>query len=67
MSCSATGKDNCKCTYTPDCSRKGNCCQCVAYHRGKGEATACFFTPAGERTYDRSLKHLMLDRRIFMN
>lgn len=64
MGCPATGKDNCACTYTPTCSRKGNCCQCVAYHRGRGEATACFFTPAGERSYDRSLRNLMRDRGV---
>ncbi|OGU16717.1 MAG: hypothetical protein A2076_06780 [Geobacteraceae bacterium GWC2_53_11] len=63
MSCSRTGAD-CKCTYTPACPRRGNCCQCVAFHRDKSEATGCMFTPAGERTYDRSLKNLMRDRGI---
>ncbi len=62
MSCTRTGAD-CKCTYT-NCSRKGNCCQCVAFHRERGEATGCMFTPDGERSYDRSLKNLMIDRRI---
>ena len=62
MSCSRTG-DDCKCTY-PGCPRKGNCCQCVAFHRGNGEAPGCFFTPAGERSYDRSLGNLMRDRGI---
>jgi len=62
MSCTRTGAD-CKCTYE-GCSRKGNCCQCVAFHRDRGEATGCMFTPAGERSYDRSLKNLMIDRRI---
>ena len=63
MACTRTG-DDCKCTYTPACPRKGNCCQCVAYHRERGEATGCMFTTAGERSYDRSLKHLMKDRGI---
>ena len=62
MSCSRTGAD-CKCTYT-SCTRRGNCCQCVAFHRELNEATGCMFTPAGERTYDRSLKNLMRDRGI---
>lgn len=53
----------CACTYS-SCSRRGNCCQCVAFHRGRGEAPACFFTPSGEKTYDRSLAHLMRDRRV---
>jgi len=60
--CDRTG-DNCKCTY-PGCSRHGNCCQCVAFHRDRNEATACFFTPEGERSYDRSLQHLMRDRGL---
>jgi hypothetical protein len=36
----------------------------VAFHRERGEATGCMFTPAGERTYDRSLKNLMRDHKI---
>jgi len=36
----------------------------VAYHREQGEATACFFSAEGERSYDRSLQHLMRDRGI---
>lgn len=63
MSCNPTGK-KCKCTYTPVCSRRGNCCQCVAFHSERGEATGCMFTPEGEKTYDRSLRNLMLDRKI---
>lgn len=63
MSCTRTG-DDCKCSYSPACSRKGNCCQCVAFHRERGEATGCMFTPAGEKSYDRSLSNLMNDRRI---
>lgn len=63
MSCTRTG-DNCLCTYTPACSRRGNCCQCVSFHRERGEATGCMFTPAGERSYDRSLANLMRDRKI---
>lgn len=63
MSCTRTG-DDCHCTYTPACSRKGNCCQCVAFHRKRGEATGCMFTPEGERSYDRSLANLMRDRKI---
>ena len=65
MSCPRTGAD-CKCTYT-SCSRSGNCCQCIAFHRERSEATGCMFTPAGERTYDRSLKNLMRDRAITLD
>ncbi len=50
-------KDNlkgCTCTYEP-CSRKGNCCACIAYHRSNGELPGCLFPPEAERTYDRSI------------
>ena len=65
MSCARTGED-CKCTYS-SCSRRGNCCQCVAFHRELGDATGCMFTPAGEKSFDRSLKNLMRDRSINLN
>lgn len=63
MECITTGA-GCRCTYTPACSKRGNCCKCVAYHRERGEATACMFTPDGEKSYDRSLSNLMRDRKI---
>jgi hypothetical protein len=44
---------NCNCTYEP-CSKKGKCCECIAYHRRAGELPACFFPDDVERTYDRS-------------
>jgi hypothetical protein len=47
--------EKCTCTYDP-CSRKGKCCECVAYHRRNGELPGCFFPPAVESTYDRSFK-----------
>ena len=62
MPCAATGKDNCNCTYTA-CSRRGNCCQCVAYHAPKGEFTACFFSAEMERAHVRSLAQLIHDRQ----
>jgi len=63
MTCTRTA-ENCRCSYTPACPRRGNCCQCVAHHRDQGQATACMFTPAGEKSYDRSLVNLMRDRNI---
>lgn len=45
---------NCNCTYTP-CSRKGKCCECIAYHRRAGELPACYFTKDQEKTYNRSI------------
>lgn len=44
----------CTCTYEP-CPRKGRCCECVAYHRDKGELPACYFTQQEEKTYNRSI------------
>ncbi|HOP63282.1 MAG TPA: DUF6485 family protein [Spirochaetota bacterium] len=49
---------NCNCTYEP-CSRKGICCECIAYHRKSRELPACFFTSAAEKTYDRSFEHFV--------
>ena len=46
-------KARCNCTYEP-CSRKGKCCDCVAYHLNFEELPACVFTQAVEKTYDRS-------------
>jgi hypothetical protein len=46
-------KDRCNCTYEP-CSRKGKCCECIAYHLKNEELPACAFPPEVESTYDRS-------------
>jgi len=48
-------RKNCNCTYEP-CSRKGICCECIAYHWRSKELPACFFPSKVERTYDRSLE-----------
>lgn len=62
MECiSSRSKDHCTCTYIA-CDKRGNCCQCVIYHRGKGEIPGCFFTPDGERTYNRSLASFSKDQ-----
>ncbi|NQT50297.1 hypothetical protein HQ571_06415 [Candidatus Kuenenbacteria bacterium] len=49
---------SCKCTY-PGCSRQGKCCECVRYHRGRGELTGCMFSPEAEQTYDRSVENFI--------
>jgi len=51
---------SCNCTYS--CSKKGKCCECVAYHRRSGEFPACFFSAKAERTYDRTFEALVRDR-----
>ncbi len=62
MACASTqSKAHCTCTYT-SCSRHGNCCQCVVYHRDRGEMPGCFFTADGERSYDRSLANFRKDQ-----
>lgn len=51
---SEENRRGCTCTYEP-CSRKGFCCQCIAYHRQMGEVPGCLFPADIERTYDRSV------------
>ena len=48
----------CTCTYEP-CSRKGLCCDCIAYHRRYDELPGCLFPPEAERTYDRSIAYFV--------
>jgi hypothetical protein len=50
-----TNLGRCNCTYEP-CSRKGTCCECIAYHKKFGELPACFFSAEAEKTYDRSIR-----------
>ncbi len=45
----------CNCTYP--CSRKGLCCECIAYHLARKELPACFFSKKDEASYDRSFEH----------
>jgi hypothetical protein len=49
---------HCNCTYEP-CSRKGICCECLAYHRRNKELPACYFPAEVEKTYDRSLARFL--------
>ena len=51
----AKNKTVCTCTYEP-CSRKGICCECIAYHNRNNELPACVFPPEVERGYDRSVR-----------
>ncbi|MBN1542014.1 cytosolic protein [candidate division KSB1 bacterium] len=48
-------RERCNCTYEP-CSRKGVCCDCLAYHLRSRELPACVFPNEVERTYDRSFE-----------
>jgi len=44
----------CNCTFS--CDKKGLCCECVEYHRRKGQLPACYFPADIERTGDRSVE-----------
>ncbi len=57
----ASNKAKCNCTYP--CSRKGMCCECLAYHRSSGELPACYFSAEAERSYDRTVEHWLRTRR----
>ena len=50
----------CNCTYS-SCSRKGHCCECIAYHMKMNEMPACYFSKRGEATYDRSIESFIRD------
>jgi hypothetical protein len=52
---------NCNCSYT--CSRKGMCCECIAYHRSMKQLPACYFSEAAEKTYDRSVTNFLKDQK----
>ncbi len=44
------------CTCTANCNRHGLCCECVAYHRAKGQIPGCFFDKEGEAIWNRSIE-----------
>jgi len=47
-----------RCNCSADvCSRKGVCCDCIAYHIRQRQLPACAFPADAERTYDRSFAH----------
>ncbi|HDR89437.1 MAG TPA: hypothetical protein ENN63_07420 [Bacteroidetes bacterium] len=50
-------KAQCNCTYP--CSRKGRCCDCLAYHRRNRELPACYFPDDVEKGYDRSVDNFI--------
>jgi len=50
-------KLRCNCTYP--CSKKGMCCECILYHRNRGELPACYFTDDTEKTYDRTIENFI--------
>ena len=61
--CPSQEKNRKDCTCSFACDKRGRCCECVAYHRDRGELPGCFFSREGERQGDRSLEALVRDRR----
>jgi hypothetical protein len=55
-------KSRCPCTYET-CERKGQCCECVSFHRRMEELPGCYFTPEGERSYDRSYRRFIAEKK----
>ena len=55
---SAKNMPRCNCSYEP-CSRKGVCCDCLAFHWRNRELPACLFPDKDERTFDRSLRRFI--------
>ena len=51
-------KENCNCTYS--CSKKGVCCDCIAYHKKLGQLPACYFPNDVEKSYDRSISKFLV-------
>ncbi len=51
-------KKYCNCSYYP-CSKKYTCCDCLHYHRQRGQLPACFFPDNVEKTYDRSIERFL--------
>ena len=52
----------CNCSYS-SCSKKGICCECIKYHRERGELPACYFSKEAERTYDRTIENFIKNYR----
>lgn len=55
---------SCPCSWMV-CSRKGKCCECIAYHKKLGELPACLFSESAERTYDRSFEKFAEDKGLY--
>jgi len=42
-----------------ECENRGVCCECIRYHREKGELPGCYFSKEAEATRDRSIKNFI--------
>jgi hypothetical protein len=50
-----TNSKHCNCTYS-GCPHHGICCECISYHRDRGELPACYFPDNIEKNYDRTIE-----------
>ncbi|MFA5357697.1 MAG: DUF6485 family protein [archaeon] len=55
-----TNLKNCNCSF--ECERKGICCECISYHRERGELPACYFSKESEKSGDRSIKKFLKEK-----
>ncbi len=51
----------CNCMHT-SCSRHGLCCECLHFHRLRGELPACYFTEEEEKTFNRTIEFFIQRR-----
>jgi len=49
---------DCTCSYS-SCEKRGKCCECIRYHREKGELPGCLFPSEIEKTYDRTIERFV--------
>ncbi len=54
----AKNMDYCNCSYA-GCDKAGVCCECLHYHRKKGQLPACYFPADAEKTYNRSIEYFI--------
>lgn len=52
-----TNQTKCNCSYP--CGKKGMCCECLHYHKSRGELPACYFPDEVEKTYDRTIENFI--------
>ena len=50
-----TNLKECQCTYV-GCEKRGKCCECISYHKKRGELPGCVFPPLIEKTYNRTIE-----------
>jgi len=54
---SEQNRKHCSCSF--GCSRAGVCCDCLDYHRSRGELPACYFPDDVEPRGDRSIENFI--------